>query len=389
MKIVMTLMVRDEADIIAAMIEHHLAQGVDLIIATDNGSIDGTREILADYETTGRLELHDYLPQDKNQTSVVSGMASRAAKVHQADWVINADADEFFVALDPQLRLRDALAQISHDLGSFSVPVINMTGTPARRGAGLRRLVWQDRRDESTLMERYALHAHPTADVIHVGRADVTVQQGNHGVDIPSKGQPDPAHMIEVLHFPWRSYEQYSSKIANTGRSYDANPDLNPSPRHHGMRDYRFWKADLLEPMYVVRHPADSSDDGLVLDERIVTTLSELSVSGDPLRPEHLRAVLDEDDTRGYSSSERDHAQTVARIVIPLEIEHIASSSRWRDMYRAEARGRREAEAARNELQAAAGRQSLPLRVRRRAGRLARRVLNRARRFLGSFSPDR
>ena len=53
MKFVVTVMVRDEADIIAAMVEHHLAQGADLIIATDNGSIDGTTEVLQAYADLG------------------------------------------------------------------------------------------------------------------------------------------------------------------------------------------------------------------------------------------------------------------------------------------------------------------------------------------------
>jgi glycosyltransferase involved in cell wall biosynthesis len=345
-KIVMTLMVRDEADVIAAMIEHHLAQGVDLIIATDNGSIDGTREILERYAGTGRVEVHDYLTKDKNQTGVVSAMASRAAVEHHADWVINADADEFFVARDPALTLRAALSAIPQELGYFSVPVFNLTGAPARSGAGIRRLLWQDRRDEATLMERYALHAHPTADVIHVGRAGVTVQQGNHGVDIPSTGQPDPSLMIEVLHFPWRSYAQYSSKIENTGRSYDSNPTLNPSPRHHGLRDYRFWKAGLLEQMYVMRHPQAKPGGEFVLDTRVRDTLQALRESGNALHPDLLASVLDDDSEGDYTPEEFERAHATARIVIPLELEHIAASSRWRDLYRAEARGRREAEAA-------------------------------------------
>ncbi len=42
MRIVLTLLVRDEADIIGSNLAYHLSQGVDFVIATDNGSRDGT-----------------------------------------------------------------------------------------------------------------------------------------------------------------------------------------------------------------------------------------------------------------------------------------------------------------------------------------------------------
>lgn len=371
--IVMTLMVRDEADVVAAMIEHHLAEGVDLVIATDNGSVDGTREILADYAQTGRLELHDYLEHDKKQSQVVSSMASRAATEHGATWVINADADEFFVAVDPSMTLRDALRATPTGIGSFAVPVTNLTGAPARRGAAFERLVWRDLREESTLMETVALHAHPTSDVIHVGRPGVTVQQGNHGVDIPSMGTPDPAHAIEVLHLPWRTYEQYSRKIDHMGRAYEASTTLNPSPRHHGMRDYRFLRAGHLEALYVVRHPGDEPGEDFQHEPRLWNGLRRLVEDGRALRPERVEPAVT-GSWHGYGAEERDRAEQVARIVVPLELEHLVATTRWRDLYRAEAAGRRRAE---QELERRGDRGVT--RGRRFAGRVVRGVLRRAR----------
>ncbi|MDH5545024.1 MAG: glycosyltransferase family 2 protein [Gammaproteobacteria bacterium] len=45
-KLVMTLLVKDEIDIVKRTIDHHYASGVDFIVATDNESTDGTYELL-------------------------------------------------------------------------------------------------------------------------------------------------------------------------------------------------------------------------------------------------------------------------------------------------------------------------------------------------------
>jgi len=98
MNVILTLLVRDEADIIASNLSYHLNAGVDFIIATDNGSVNGTTEILKDFEKTGRLEYLHESPADFSQHAWVTRMARRAFSKYQADWVINGDADEFFVA---------------------------------------------------------------------------------------------------------------------------------------------------------------------------------------------------------------------------------------------------------------------------------------------------
>jgi hypothetical protein len=393
--IVMTLMVRDEIDIIVPMIEHHLAQGIDWLLVTDNGSIDGTREVLASYESSGRVVVEDYLKHDKNQTAVVSAMASRAATEYGATWVINGDADEFFLPKDPSITLADALAHTPTGVGSFSVSVTNMSGEPARTGGWLERLTFRDERPDETLMERVALHAHPSDNVIHVGRAGVTVQQGNHGVSIPSVGRPPAAYDIEVQHFPWRTYSQYSTKVMNTGLSYDANPLLNPSPRHHGMRDYRLLRAGLLEDVYLRRHPRTESDEGFRKDDRVLTGLKQLLESGKAVEPGLLAdALVEASDT--YTEAERERGDEVAKLVIPIVIEEIGASTRWRDMYRAEAARRVRAERDRDDLQRELGaitstrldQRQTGLRrlvaLPRRGARFARRVARRIRRELRS-----
>ena len=55
-KLIMTLLVRDEEDILEYNICHHLNQGVDHIIAIDNESIDQTPKILKKYELSDKNE---------------------------------------------------------------------------------------------------------------------------------------------------------------------------------------------------------------------------------------------------------------------------------------------------------------------------------------------
>src|SRR4051812_3099841 len=168
MKIVMTMMVRDEIDVIAAMVEHHLAQGVDLIIATDNASIDGTAEVLAAYESAGKLELHHDPEHRKQQGVVVTKMARRAYTEHGADWVVNADADEFFVPVDTRLTLREAFERIPLELGAFTAGVVNLVGPPIERGSGIPPALWRDTRPIQALND-IGIHAHPTPNALHRG----------------------------------------------------------------------------------------------------------------------------------------------------------------------------------------------------------------------------
>ncbi len=254
MKLIMTLMVRDEADIIRPMIDHHLAQGVDTIIVTDNGSVDGTYEMLQEYGDV--LQLRRDTVHRKQQRDVVTAMAREAYSRFGADWVINADADEFWLPTNGGRTLRDVFLDIPTYLKTFTVPVIDMTGEPALSGTGLQRLVLRDTRSLERI-HRIGLHAHSTPNAVHVGSDSVEVTQGNHAVNLEPAGELPEGPGIEVLHYPWRSWEQFERKVRSAGQAYDANPDLLPSPNHHGMRDYRRWKLGSLLSSYVARHPAE------------------------------------------------------------------------------------------------------------------------------------
>ncbi|MDR6973251.1 glycosyltransferase family 2 protein [Leifsonia shinshuensis] len=288
MRLAMTLMVRDEADIVGAMIDHHLAQGVDTIIVTDNGSVDGTAELLESYASDGRIVLHHDPEHRKQQAQTVTRMAREAATEHGADWVINADADEFWLPRADGLTLAEAFAGIPKEIQAFDVPVHDMIGPAALDGTGLQRLVYRDLRDTAAL-HRVGLKAHATHDAVHIGDPSIEVVQGNHFVSLENRGPVPAGHEVEVLHFPWRSWEQYSRKVRNAGSAYE-NSELTPSPNHHGMRDYRRLQAGVLYPLYLCRHPdAEELDAGVAsgayvpdtrIAERVPSPVADRPVDG-------------------------------------------------------------------------------------------------------------
>ena len=96
MKLAMTLLARDEADIVDAQISFHLHAGVDVVVATDNLSEDGTKEVFERYRRDGVLHLLSEEGDDLRQSEWVTRMARYAANELAADWILNADADEFW-----------------------------------------------------------------------------------------------------------------------------------------------------------------------------------------------------------------------------------------------------------------------------------------------------
>ncbi len=301
------MMVRDEIDIVAAMVEHHLDQGLDLLVVTDNASMDGTTDVLEAYAATGRVELHHDPVHRKQQGLVVTQMARRARTEHRADWVLNLDADEFQAPVDRALTLRQALEETPLHLNAFTVPVTNLVGPAAWSGSGTGRLVWRDHRSEEQL-NAIGIPAQPTPNALHRGEVDVTVAQGNHFVSLPSNGQPPPEVATEVLHLPWRSWAQLERKVVNAGRSYESNPDLRPSPRHHGMMDYRRHQAGVLRAAYLARTPlrseleAGRADGSFVHDDWLAGHLTGLLDRA--LLPDLLRPVLDPAEDRPVPDEE-------------------------------------------------------------------------------------
>jgi hypothetical protein len=215
MKVVMTLVARDEADILDEHLRYHLDSGVDFVVATDHRSVDGTTDILREHERAGHLRLIRRHEEGFAQSAWVTEMARSAAVDHAADWVINSDADEFWWSHHGTLR--EVLAAVPREFGAVRGIWRNFVLRPESVEPFYERMTIR-RRPSPDLADPYAAHV----KVAHRGDADVIVVQGNHdarGIGLRLIREWFP---FEILHFPIRSRAQlerkYSSDVYLRGR---------------------------------------------------------------------------------------------------------------------------------------------------------------------------
>ncbi len=97
-------MVKDEADVIEASIDHLLGQGVHHVLVADNLSSDGTLEIL---ERLAKNDPRIHVARDREPAYYQSEkmtLLARAAARAGADWIVPFDADEFWFARGQTLQ---------------------------------------------------------------------------------------------------------------------------------------------------------------------------------------------------------------------------------------------------------------------------------------------
>ena len=219
MKLIMTLLVRNEEDILALNLDFHLNQGVNLIIVMDHLSDDGTRDILEDYAKQGVVEILEQTNPGYYQGRWVTEMARRACTIHAADWIINGDADEFWFPVEGTLH--STLVATKSDIMSlkrYNFPPLK----DAEPGEFYESMIFRDTASVNGLGRPLL------GKCCHRADPEVVVHQGNHWVAGPTLSKSERSSAIEILHFPMRSFSQFDTKIRLGGRAYQTSPELDP-----------------------------------------------------------------------------------------------------------------------------------------------------------------
>lgn len=208
------MMVKDEADVIEHTITH-LRANVDDILILDNGSTDGTREIL---DRLGQPWEDDpivgYFQSDKTTR------LARAAEGRGHAWVLPCDADEIWYAPDRR-PIKDWLNGIAPDVMVVRGDLYNHLPTTAddlTDSNPFTRIGWRQRD-----------HA-PMGKVCCRTGGGIKIGMGNHTSTFDGYGLTVGG--LVLRHFSWRSPDQYLRKIRNGIAAYAAT-DMDESIGAH------------------------------------------------------------------------------------------------------------------------------------------------------------
>jgi hypothetical protein len=275
-RVVVTVLARDEADVIDAQIAFHLNAGVDLVIATDNDSRDGTTEILESYARSGCLHLIHEPAEGLRQGEWVTRMARMAATEFGADWVINTDADEFWWPRGGSLK--DVLSAVPERYGIVEAFWRSFVPRPDDGDFFAERMTIRVS-SQAPINDPTSFYR-PVIKVAHRADPQVVVGRGNHDL-VGSPLLPLPAwYPIEVLHFPLRSRAQWKRKVELQGEAFTRHIERAGTGYH--LKGYGALQSGRIEEQHdslVVEEEAlgrGLADGTLVADTRLRDALRSL-----------------------------------------------------------------------------------------------------------------
>lgn len=247
-------MVKDEADVIGGTLRH-MADEVDVLVVADNGSTDDTRKIIEEFadEHAGRVLVVDDPEVGYYQSQKMTLLADLAHAEFGAQWVLPFDADELWVfqgdRISGELGRCDADI-VTADLFNHFPSAVDPAGDDP-----FETIQWRQRQPA------------PIPKVAFRWEPGCVIHQGNHGVTRPSGGLTSAG--LRVLHFSWRSVEQFIRKARNGAAAYKATDlpsDAGAHWRSYGELLERYGEDSLREVFTTHFWALSPADKGWLLD---------------------------------------------------------------------------------------------------------------------------
>ncbi|MRJ06627.1 MAG: glycosyltransferase family 2 protein [Epsilonproteobacteria bacterium] len=210
-KITMVILVKNEEDIIGENIQFHFHLGVDNFVIMDNNSDDKTKEIINSLKKRIPITLiEEKAPYA--QSKFMTQLNKIAQRKYNPDWIINSDADEFWVPQQGS-SLKEVL---NFKGGVLKVPRSNMI-----LYQGLNRWKESEYRVANQIFYRENLEG---GNIIlgTIGRKVIVnphgyikTNSGNHSAEHIAFWRKREFSKIHIYHYPIRSYQQFERSIIN------------------------------------------------------------------------------------------------------------------------------------------------------------------------------
>ena len=252
MHVVGLYILRNEADIIETNLRHHFASVIDEAIVIDNGSIDGTIDIVSELAEELPIRLASEIGP-MYQADRTTRLA-RFAVMEGADWVLPIDADEFWVGDGAPFRavLEDTPAEVEAlfvDLVTFvqrrdvlaARPgcLVSMTMRPEHQVGPMEDLPRLVREEELGWVE--IMH---TPKCVHRGRPGLSVPKGNHSTGVRGGRATD---RLTCLHAPMRAFSTLAGKLDHGRREAEENGPLEAEASWHVKRWWQMARERTLD----------------------------------------------------------------------------------------------------------------------------------------------
>lgn len=247
-------LVRDEADIIKHTVLRMLDQ-VDEVIVADNGSVDGTREIVESLPVI----LVDDPERGYYQSRKTTRLAHLAAE-KGATWVVPFDSDEVWYSPFHE-RIADLLEGLAPQWLTADAKLYDhvATGRDDLEDTNPLTRIGYRRRDPG-----------PMGKVACRIRPDLVINQGNHSASYDGGATGFTDHLV-IRHFPYRSGEQMVRKAKNGAEAYAAT-DLPEAQGNHWRKYGALIEAegaqafidDVYRKWFFVENP--DADESLIYD---------------------------------------------------------------------------------------------------------------------------